>query len=71
MTKKDKIKKFDANGIGQLNDGMFGLPFNLDECETVLIPVIPKRTVSVKTALLGHGFYLTFILLKSMEHESK
>ena len=46
MTKKDKIKNFDANGIGQLNDGMFGLPFTLDECETVLIPVPWEVTVS-------------------------
>lgn len=46
MTKEDKIKKFDANGIGQLNDGMFGLPFTLEECETVLIPVPWEVTVS-------------------------
>ncbi len=46
MTKQDKIKNFDANGIGQLNDGMFGLPFTLEECETVLIPVPWEVTVS-------------------------
>jgi agmatinase len=46
MTKEEKIKKFDANGIGQLNDGMYGLPFTLDECETVLIPVPWEVTVS-------------------------
>jgi agmatinase len=46
MTKQEKIKNFDANGIGQLNDGMFGLPFTLDECETVLIPVPWEVTVS-------------------------
>lgn len=46
MTKEDKIKNFDANGIGQLNDGMFGLPFTLEECETVLIPVPWEVTVS-------------------------
>ena len=46
MTKEDKIKNFDANGIGQLNDGMFGLPFSLEECETVLIPVPWEVTVS-------------------------
>jgi len=46
MTKEEKIKKFDANGIGQLNDGMFGLPFSLEECETVLIPVPWEVTVS-------------------------
>lgn len=46
MTKQDKIKNFDSNGIGQLNDGMFGLPFTLDECETVLIPAPWEVTVS-------------------------
>ena len=46
MNKEDKIKNFDSNGIGQLNDGLFGLPFTLDECETVLIPVPWEVTVS-------------------------
>lgn len=46
MTKQDKIKNFDANGMGQLNDGMFGLPFTKDECETILIPVPWEVTVS-------------------------
>lgn len=46
MTKEDKIKNFDANGIGQLNDGLFGLPFTLDECDTVLVPVPWEVTVS-------------------------
>ena len=46
MTKEEKIKNFDANGIGQLNDGLFGLPFTLDECDTVLIPVPWEVTVS-------------------------
>src|SRR5205085_4333572 len=46
MSKQEKIKNFDPNGIGQLNDGMFGLPFTLEECETVLIPVPWEVTVS-------------------------
>lgn len=46
MTKAEKIQNFDANGIGQLNDGMFGLPFSLEECDTVLIPVPWEVTVS-------------------------
>lgn len=46
MNKNEKIKNFDPNGIGQLNDGMYGLPFTLDECETVLIPVPWEVTVS-------------------------
>jgi agmatinase len=46
MNKIEKIKQFDPNSIGQLNAGMFGLPFELDECETVLIPVPWEVTVS-------------------------
>lgn len=46
MTKEDKIQNFDPNGIGQLNDGMYGLPFSLEECDTVLIPVPWEVTVS-------------------------
>lgn len=46
MTKQDKINQFDPNSIGQLNAGMFGLPFSLEECETVLIPVPWEVTVS-------------------------
>ena len=46
MSKETKIKNFDANGIGQLNDGMYGLPFTPDECETVIIPVPWEVTVS-------------------------
>src|SRR4051812_34508661 len=46
MTKENKIRNFDPNGIGQLNDGMFGLPFDLEECETVLIPIPWEVTVS-------------------------
>lgn len=46
MSKENKIKNFDPNGIGQLNDGLFGLPFEKEECETVLIPVPWEVTVS-------------------------
>jgi agmatinase len=46
MTKQDKINNFDPNSIGDTTAGMFGLPFTLDECETVLIPVPWEVTVS-------------------------
>jgi agmatinase len=36
MTKEEKIKNFDSNGIGQINDGMFGLPFSLEEWEVTV-----------------------------------
>ncbi len=46
MTKQDKIKNFDPNSVGDVNAGMFGLPFTLSESETVLIPVPWEVTVS-------------------------
>jgi agmatinase len=46
MTKAEKIKNFDPNSIGQKNSGMFGLPFELNECETVIVPVPWEVTVS-------------------------
>ena len=46
MTKQDKIENFDPNSVGDTTAGMFGLPFTLDECETVLIPVPWEVTVS-------------------------
>jgi agmatinase len=46
MTKQDKIKSFDPNSVGDVNAGMFGLPFTLSESETVLIPVPWEVTVS-------------------------
>lgn len=46
MTKQEKIKNFDAGGIGQFNSGLFGLPFTLDECDTVIVPVPWEVTVS-------------------------
>jgi agmatinase len=46
MTKEEKIKNFDPNSIGQLNAGMFGLPFSAEESEIILIPVPWEVTVS-------------------------
>ena len=46
MTKQDKINSFDPNSVGDVNAGMFGLPFSLSESETVLIPVPWEVTVS-------------------------
>lgn len=46
MTKEEKIKAFNPNNIGQVNDGMYGLPFTLEESDTILIPVPWEVTVS-------------------------
>src|SRR5687768_12240444 len=46
MTKEEKIKSFDPNSIGQLNEGMYGLPFTIEECEVILVPVPWEVTVS-------------------------
>lgn len=46
MTKKEKIKAFDPNSVGNLNNNIFGLPFTTDEAEIVLVPVPWEVTVS-------------------------
>lgn len=46
MNKKEKIKNFDPNSVGDVNASMFGLPFTINESETVLIPVPWEVTVS-------------------------
>lgn len=46
MTKQDKINDFDPSSYADKGAGMFGLPFNYDESEVVLIPVPWEVTVS-------------------------
>lgn len=46
MTKQDKIEAFDPNSYADKSSGMFGLPFTLEESETVLIPAPWEVTVS-------------------------
>lgn len=45
MTKSEKIEKFDPDGPA-VNPGLFGLPFNYQESETVVLPVPWEVTVS-------------------------
>jgi agmatinase len=45
-TKEEKIKSFDPNNIGDANNGIFGLPFTIDEAEIVVLPVPWEVTVS-------------------------
>lgn len=46
MSKEEKIKKFDPNGLGDANNNIYGLPFSPDEAEIVIIPVPWEVTVS-------------------------
>ena len=46
MNKSEKIAQFDPNGPGQLGSNLFGLPFDADESEIVIIPVPWEVTVS-------------------------
>src|ERR1700758_1294795 len=46
MMKQEKIKNFNPNDIGNTNAGMYGLPFEQDECEIQIIPVPWEVTVS-------------------------
>jgi agmatinase len=45
-SKEQKISNFDPNGVGDINGGLFGLPFTVEESEVVLIPVPWEVTVS-------------------------
>ncbi|PVY42428.1 agmatinase family protein [Pontibacter virosus] len=45
-SKQQKIAAFDPNGVGDVNGGLFGLPFTIEESEVVLIPVPWEVTVS-------------------------
>ncbi|TVR80485.1 MAG: agmatinase [Chitinophagaceae bacterium] len=47
MDKAEKIKKFDADGLAS-NDALFGLPFNFDESEIIILPVPWEVTVSYR-----------------------
>lgn len=46
MTKAEKIAQFDPNGPGQVGSNLFGLPFNAEESDIVIIPVPWEVTVS-------------------------
>lgn len=46
MTKEEKISSFDPNSWADKNANIFGLPFTVDESETVIIPVPWEVTVS-------------------------
>lgn len=45
MTKEEKIKNFDPNGLA-MNENLFGLPFHRDECELIVLPIPWEVTVS-------------------------
>ncbi len=48
MSKQDKINNFDPNALGDANNNIYGLPFNTDEAEVVIIPVPWEVTVSYR-----------------------
>ncbi len=48
MSKLDKINNFDPNAMGGANNNIYGLPFNTDEAEVVIIPVPWEVTVSYR-----------------------
>ncbi|MFT2011437.1 agmatinase family protein [Pontibacter sp. 13R65] len=45
-SKEEKIATFDPNGVGDVNGGLFGLPFTVEEAEVVIVPVPWEVTVS-------------------------
>ena len=59
MNKKEKIKSFDPNAPAGEGNSIYGLPFNLEESEVVIIPVPWEVTVSYKagTANAPHAIF--------------
>ena len=52
-SKENKIKNFDPNDIGDANNGIYGLPFTIDEAEVVVLPVPWEVTVSYGSGTAG------------------
>lgn len=48
MTKEEKIEQFDPNGLGLTESGIFGLPFEEEESELVILPVPWDVTTSYR-----------------------
>jgi agmatinase len=48
MSKQEKIDAFDPNGVGLTDSGIFGLPFEVDEAEVVILPVPWDVTTSYR-----------------------
>ena len=48
MSKEKKIKSFNPNDLTNINNNIFGLPFNIEESEVIIIPVPWDVTVSYK-----------------------
>jgi agmatinase len=46
MSKQEKIEGFDPNGPGLIDGGLFGLPFDVEDAEIVILPVPWDVTVS-------------------------
>ena len=38
-SKEEKIKNFNPNDLGIVDNNIFGLPFNAEESEIIIIPV--------------------------------
>jgi agmatinase len=53
QSKEDKIANFDQNGVGDINAGLFGLPFDENDAEVVIIPVPWEVTVSYSAGTAG------------------
>jgi len=47
--KEDKIKDYNPDSVGAHNGNLFGLPFSVEECEVVILPVPWEATVSYRS----------------------
>ena len=49
MSKSDQIYTFNPGDVGVRNGKLFGLPFDYEECQVVILPVPWEVTVSYRT----------------------
>ena len=47
-SKSEKIRKFNPNDIANVNNNIFGLPFNSADADVIIIPVPWDVTTSYK-----------------------
>lgn len=53
MSREEKIANFDPNSAADASGGIYGLPFDLDEAQVVIVPVPWDVTVSYKDGASG------------------
>jgi agmatinase len=57
-TRIDKVAAFNPNSVGIHNGKLFGLPFSVEECDVVVIPIPWEATVSYRSGTAFAPYYI-------------